>query len=428
MKSPDRSAARVHLQAAAIALALAALCIGVAESRARKMERRYLPALVAENSMVKDLGITWQKETFARGDVLPLYGSSELIKKAPNKASRFFARYPSGFAVSPVGRASCTSLILLEKLAASAGEARERKVVISVSPSWFIVKGANHDGFGGNFSTMQASELIFSAPLSLRLKHSIAGRMLRYPEVFDKSPVLAVAARALAGERLRDRLLYFATVPLGRMQNMVYRLQDHFEVIAHLQEEHRLRHVPKRVVKALDWDALLASSQRLVKPLPPDLPDPRLRQFASDGLFLQALQRSYEWGDFELLLRTVRELGLDPLIMSMPLEYAHFERMGLSAQAVDAYAWRLREFSQRYQVPVVDFADLGEDSQFFADHFGHPSAKGWVYMNRALDDFYHGRPPHERAGLPVPEDTSSNPPTDRPRLPRSGPWSGTPGT
>src|SRR4051812_22036842 len=187
MNFHDRPAARVHLRAFSIALALAAFCIGMAESRARKMERRYLPALVAENSMVKDLGIVWQKEAFRQRDVLPLYGSSELIKKAPNKASRLFAQYPSGFAVSPVGRASCTSLILLEKLAASAGSARGHKVVISVSPSWFIARGANRDGFGGNFSTMQASELVFSVPLSLQLKHSIAGRMLRYPEVFDKS-------------------------------------------------------------------------------------------------------------------------------------------------------------------------------------------------------------------------------------------------
>lgn len=413
-------------------MAMAALCIGVAVSHARKTEQRYLPTLAAENSPVKDLGIAWQKEAFTQRDVLPLYGSSELIKKAPNKASQFFARYPTGFAVSPVGRASCTSLILLEKLAASADEARGRKVVISVSPSWFIAKGANHDGFGGNFSAMQASELIFDAPLSLRLKHSIAGRMLRYPEVFDKSPVLAVAARALAGDRLRDRLLYFATMPLGRLQSAVYRLQDHFEVIAHLKEERRLRHTPKRVAKTLDWDALLASSQHASKPLAPDVPDPRLRQFASDGQFLQSLQRSYEWGDFELLLRTARELGLDPLIMSMPLEYAHFERMGLSPQAIDAYAWRLREFSQRYQVPVVDFADLGEDPQFFADHFGHPSAKGWIYMDRALDDFYHGRPMEGGDAFPVSGETpagpSSNPPTDRPRPLRSGPWSGTPGT
>ena len=160
-------------------------------ARRRFEERWHGPEAAPESAAVKDLGIVWQKEVFAQADLLPFYGSSELIKRAPNKASQFFATYPTGFAVSPVGRASCTSLILLEKVGAAATNARGRKVVISVSPSWFIAKGANHFGFEGNFSAMQASELFFSAPLSLRLKHSIAGRMLRYPQVFEKSPVLA---------------------------------------------------------------------------------------------------------------------------------------------------------------------------------------------------------------------------------------------
>ncbi|MEI9895369.1 MAG: D-alanyl-lipoteichoic acid biosynthesis protein DltD [Chthoniobacter sp.] len=426
MNSPDPLPARLHLRAAVLALALAALAAAVELFHAQSRERREIHTVAAENSPVKDLGVVWQQETFAHPDVLPLYGSSELIKRAPTKASQFFAKYPSGFAVSPVGRESCTSLILLEKVASSGTAARGRKVVISVSPSWFLAKGANHSGFGGNFSTMQASELFFSAPLSLRLKHAIAGRMLRYPEVFDKSPLLAVAVRGLASDRLRDRLLYFASVPLGRLQNMVFRLQDHFEVIDQLERERRRWHTHDRQETPLDWEALLAASQAQWEPLPEDVPDPRLRQFASDGAFLQALQRSYEWGDLELLLRAVRELGLDPLVLSMPLEYAHFERMGLSPQCIDAYAWRLRAFAQRYHVPVVDFAELGEDPQFFADHYGHPSAKGWIYMDRALDDFYHGRLLRQQAS----ENTPSNPRIDRPR-PRplqSGPWSVTPGT
>jgi len=432
MNSPDRPTPRLHLRAAALALALAALCMAVAVTRARSRERRDLHTVAAESSPVKDLGVVWQKETFAQPDLLPLYGSSELVKKAPNKASQFFAQYPSGFAVSPVGRPSCTSLIMLERVAASGTEARGRKVAICVSPSWFIVRGANRAGFDGNFSAMQASELFFNAPLSLRLKHAIAGRMLRYPEVFDRSPLLALAARGLASDRLRDRLLYFASIPLGRLQNAVYRLQDHFEVIDQFEQERRRGHPHNRQEAPLDWDALLVASQAQVKPLPEDVPTPRLRQFPNDEAFLQALQRSCEWGDLELLLRAVRELGLDPLVLSMPLEYAHFERMGLSPECIDAYAWRLRTFSQRYQVPVVDFADLGEDPQFFADHFGHPSAKGWIYFDRALDDFYHGRPIHRRTSSPVDGDalpgTTSNPPIDRPRPLRSGPSSEIPGT
>jgi hypothetical protein len=213
------------------------------------------------------------------------------------------------------------------------------------------------------------------------------------------------------------------------MQNVIYRLQDHFEVVEHLKTDRNLRHAPKRRESPLDWDALLAASERKLRPLSADIPSERLRIFANDAKFLKSLQRSYEWGDLELLLRTVRELGLDPLLLSMPMEYAHFERMGISPQTVDAYAWRLNDFAKRYQVPVVDFADLGEDPQFFADHFGHPSAKGWIYFNHALDDFYHGHPPRQRAPLPGDKEAPpSSPLTGRPPLPPSGPWSAIPGT
>ena len=308
----------------------------------------------------------------------PIYGSSELIKRAPNKATEFFESYPSGFAVSPVGRPRCTSLILLEKLGAGAAEARGRKVAICVSPVWFLAKGANGLGFAGNFSPMQASELFFNAPLSLGLKHDVAGQMLRYPQVFRKSWLLAATAEWLASDRLSDRVLYFATMPLGWLQNTVYRLQDHFEIARSMRGDHKLRHLIPRKSETLDWDRLMAAAVPLVRPLPQEVFDSRFRYFADDAGFLEAMDRSYEWGDFDLLLRAVRELGLDPLLLSMPIEHAHYERMGISPQAIDAYDSRLRAFADRYHVPVVDFTDLGDDPQFFADHFGHPSAKGWI--------------------------------------------------
>ena len=417
----------MHLRAAALALAILAVFAGAAWLRVQRLERRYFHAMASENSTVKDLGIVWQKEAFTHADLLPFYGSSELIKRAPNKASQFFASYPSGFAVSPVGRASCTSLILLEKLAASASEAPGRKVVISVSPSWFTAKGANHEGFEGNFSVMQASELFFSAPLSLRLKQAIAERMLRYPRVFQNSPVLSVVVRALAADRWPDRALYFAALPLGRLQNMVFRLQDHFEVMNTLCRDKKRHHQPVHKLTSLHWKTRLVKALPLVKPLREEGADEaRLRHFAGDGAFLQALQRSYEWGDLELLLRVVKELHLDPLLLSMPIEYAHFERMGISPQSIDAYASRLHEFAQRAGVPVADFADMGEDPRFFADHFGHPSAAGWLYLDRAVDDFFHKRP--LRQDEPELPPATSNLPTDRPRPPRSGPGSAIPET
>ena len=187
------------------------------------------------------------------------------------------------------------------------------------------------------------------------------------------------------------------TLPLGRLQNVVYHLQDHFEVLEFLRGgQQAAPPAPARRLRPSIGRGLLAEAGPLVKPLPEEgrmsgcgiLPTTRLSSTRCNGPF--------EWGDLELLLRTVRELGLDPLLLSMPIEYEHFERMGIAPQSIDAYAWQLHDFAARYQVPVADFVDFSDDPRFFADHFGHPSALGWVYLDRALDDFFHGRPLRER--------------------------------
>ena len=157
-------------------------------------------------------------------------------------------------------------------------------------------------------------------------------------------------------------------------------------------------------------DRLLAEAAPLVKPLPEEVPDSRFRYFDDDAAFLEALERSYEWDDLALLLRVVRELKLDPLLLSMPIEDAHLERMGISPLCRAAYSEKLHAFASTHDVPVVDFLDHGNDPEFFADHFGHPSAKGWLYFNRALDDFFHGRPMREGDSSPPDARTLSKSP------------------
>ena len=72
-------------------------------------------------------------------DVLPIYGSSELIHPIPDRSSAFFRTAPTGFQVSPVGKAGSTSMIILEKLGGLGTNLRGKRVAISLSPSWFFV-------------------------------------------------------------------------------------------------------------------------------------------------------------------------------------------------------------------------------------------------------------------------------------------------
>jgi len=48
---------------------------------------------------------------------------------------------------------------------------------------------------------------------------------------------------------------------------------------------------------------------------------------------------------------------------------------------------------QRYHFALVEFEAHDEDSAFLLRHQSHLTAKGWIFYNRALDDFFNGRVP-----------------------------------
>jgi D-alanine transfer protein len=166
--------------------------------------------------------------------LLPFYGTSELVKPAGNKAADFFQTYPTGFNVFPVGKPGAASLILLEKLAAMGSALRGKKVAISISPTWFFHENVPVTYYNGNFSLLQAGEIIYSRHLSFDLKRDVARRMLEYSKTLEKSVLLAFTLRQLASDSPMNRVMYYGTVPLGFLENGILRMQDHCETLFYI--------------------------------------------------------------------------------------------------------------------------------------------------------------------------------------------------
>ena len=100
-----------------------------------RLEHRTLPTSVSEVFPQKNQGLAFQRAAVRGRNVLPLYGSSELLKPIPDKSSDFFSTAPTGFRVSPVGKAGTTSVIVVQKVGALGPELRGKKIAISLSPS-----------------------------------------------------------------------------------------------------------------------------------------------------------------------------------------------------------------------------------------------------------------------------------------------------
>ena len=393
------------VSAAAAALLLGA-ALATATIYARRMETRSVHAVAPQMFGQKNQGVALQRAAFRQPDLLPIYGSSDLNVRNRYHASALFRDYPTGFTVFPVGNVGSTSLIWLQALAAVGADLHGKKVAVSLPARSFMNDMVDSHAYAANFSRLQASAFTFSTRLSFAVKQGAARRMLQYPATLANDPLLTFALEQLAAGSVSSRVLYYASVPLGTLHNVVLRLQDDWATLVFLRAQLGWGPVPRRGAP-LDWTDLLSRAEQEAQRKADNNP------FGFDNAFWTAnapeialqkgmyppeavqrsVERSAEWTDLDLLLRVVRELGGDPLILSMPMNGVYFDYLGVPLPTRRAYYERLRELAKAHGVPAIDFADHDSDKYFTVDSGLHLSAKGWVYYDHALDAFFHGQPP-----------------------------------
>ena len=382
---------RFHLHAFGIAAGFALICALATVLLCAKAENHSIHDLADDFGDLKLQGVALQKTAFTQPDLLVLYGSSELVSPVEGKASEFFEQYPTGFRAFPVGKPGTTSLAIMQKIASLGRYIQERKVAFSISPSYFFSEKVNKDYYEGNFSVLQAMELAFSTHLTAELKRDAARRMIEYPETMEGNWTLEFGLRRLAGDTALDHLLYAAIWPLGQLANAVGRAQDHIEAGLHIAASIE-RKSPKPVrIPGLNWKEILRKTSVKVKTTRPPIA-PRLLKRpkgSRDATFLKTLKDADEWDDFELLLRTLKEMHAEALLISMPLHGPDLERTGVSSEARKAYGVELNQLARKYGVQLVYFSHYENDPTFFADNLDHPGERGWMLFNKVLDDFYH---------------------------------------
>lgn len=396
---------RVRLRAAGTAacLVLAALVLlaGALAHAAADRVHAVAPHLFAE----KVGGMALQRAAFRQPDLLALYGASELTVPNPFHASAVFRDYPTGFTVFPVGTAGSGSLLWLQALAGVGSDLRGRKVAISFSPRAFILDPFDPNAYAGNFSLLHANELAFGTTLSGTLRQEVARRMLAYPATLDADPLLRFALQQLADGSPTSRLLYAAALPLGWAHLAALRLQDAWRTLGYLRALPEGPPPPRRAA-AVDWAGLQARAARDTERRTGNNRFGFENGFWADHAAEIGLQRGAyagggapraldvdsQWGDMELLLRTVRELGGEALLLSLPINGPYADHLGMPASARQAYHQRLRALADAHGVPLVDFAAHDDDARFTADAGLHLSGRGWTAVARALDAFFHDRP------------------------------------
>jgi D-alanine transfer protein len=387
-----------HVLAALSALGFAAIILFVAHRVLIHLEHTTIAYTAPESFALKNQGLAFQRAAAHSPNVLPIYGSSELLRPAAlERGNIFFRTAPTGFQLSPVGSGGANPLIWLQKIGALGPALRNKKLAISLSPGWFCTTKPGAQGYKGNFSPMAATEMVFGSALDFRLKRDIAARMLQFPETLEQRPLLQFALRRLASGRLLDRVVFYVLWPTGKIQAALFELEDHWAALHRIRRQMKLP-PPRLQEERVDWPEFIAKASR-ARPADagmiqqPSQLERKITPGSRDRGFVTGVKTSPAWIDLDLLLRCLAAVNARPLILSMPLGGDFYDQAGVSRSARDEFYKKLPALVDQYHFPVVEFQEHDEDPPFLIRHQPHLTAKGWAYYDRALDDFFHGRLP-----------------------------------
>ena len=386
-----------HVFAGLLALVLAAIILFAAHRVLIHLEHATIVSTAPEIFALKNQGLAFQRAAAHSPDVLPIYGSSELLRPpAPERGNIFFRTAPTGFQLSPVAGGGANMLIWLQKVGALGSTLRGKRLAISLSPNWFCTPKPGVQGYIGNFSPMAATEMVFGTALDFGLKRDIAARMLQFPDTLEPKSLLEFALRRLASGRLLDRMVFYALWPAGKIQAVLFELEDHWAALHHIKRQ--TKPPPQLQEQTVDWPEFIAKANKAKSAdtgmiQQPSRFDRKITRGSRDVGFLTGVKTSTAWIDLDLLLRCLETVHARPFVLSMPLGGDFYDHAGVSRAARDEFYRKLPALVEQYHFPVVEFQEHDEDPAFLIKHQPHLTAKGWAYYDRALDDFFHGRLP-----------------------------------
>jgi D-alanine transfer protein len=409
---------------AAVLATIIAVAFSLGWQRAAFHEAGHFRHLVAPlHAPVKFLTLPVQLSVFANDRTLPIYGSSELYEHGgdPYRPTQLFASQPTGFDVFAFGRYGIGNLLFAQTFGALGRALEGKKLVVIDSPPWFSnVTDVTLRSYALNYSPEIAKTFIFSSPISLPLREAVARRMLDFPATLAGDPVLGAAVRALADPTALHLAAYRALVPIGALEAWIERVRGARLVRHFLHNLPSPQPPPAPRRRRFDWPALAARGTKIAdrrdSTNPFGFPNETYAQLLEKGDIMGALalylagstnrdgqsyppptewqdnmSHSPEWSDLVLMVSVLHELGADPFVWSMPLPGVYDNYTPISATARRAYYERWEQELPKLGVPWLDFRAADEDIFFMTDTGAHFSPRGWIFADRALDMFWHGK-------------------------------------
>ncbi|MFD0825746.1 D-alanyl-lipoteichoic acid biosynthesis protein DltD [Neobacillus sp. M.A.Huq-85] len=336
-----------------------------------------------------------QKKMLEDPKYLPIYGSSELARLDRFHPSNYFKEVHEEFTPFLIGRGGSESLIHFLNFSEHIGDLRGKKIVFVLSPQWFNPKGADESHFVPNYSSLQGYDFAFNNTINPQVKKEAIKRLLTYSSVKD-DPMLSTLYKAeITNDPWTKREAIFVRPFALAYRHLLEKKDLYYSLAGGI---HRKRDINPRV-KHRTWSQLeqeadqygakratnnhfyvVNSQYNKIKGFLPSLKNKNIH--ASYG-------KSKEYGDFQLVLDVLKQSGAKPLFISVPVNGHYYDYTGFPKQGRITYYHRIKKQIEASGFQVADFSGHEYDPYFMKDTI-HIGWKGWVYTDRAIEQFYAG--------------------------------------
>lgn len=349
-------------------------------------------------------GLILQEKALESSDVLPVYGSSEFSAVSEFHPSTFFNGKKDGFVPFLIGRGGSQSLVHVLSLAAQGEKLQGKKVMIILSPQWFLSEGITSQYLKQNFSPLQTYQILYNPDISGEIKQELSSRLLEFPEVLKKYPMLKQNLKYYSKIETHDTPLKSLVHWTGRAEQLGLEVLDVYNTatfVPLVNKQTIAQNAANNAPQTPDWGKLEEAAEKkglestgnnswgILNSYYTEYLEPDLAK--SSGSQSQAkLYPSPEYQDLQLLMKVLKEQGAKAMFVIVPVNGFWYDYTGFPVQERAAYYTRIKTMVQENGFELADFSQHEYDRYFLQDIM-HLGWKGWVAVDQAMDQFYHER-------------------------------------
>lgn len=315
---------------------------------------------------------------------LPVFGSSELMPLSDYRKNISSFLNGEDMNIVTIGAGYYQSLNHTMELGAISEGIQSKKVALFLSPQWFVEGGTPAEAFPSRFSEDELLGFLGNCKISDDNKKYVLDRTLnllsgsptqrarveKYKKGFE-SPVSAEGIYTkIMGVFWEERQKYETYKQLDEMSREIPR-----EDLANIDYSEMLRLAEAQGEKACTNNEFGIYDEYWTK---------YVKEVYDKGAVKtsqQVFAESVEYADLRCFLSVAKELGVEVILVSIPVHEKWYEYQGLKS---DVYYDNIRNIANEYEnVVLLDMTRYGDEKYFLKDVM-HLGWKGWTRVNEAL--------------------------------------------